>query len=132
MRLSELTKPEIDTIVGNANFTEEELDVFYMAAGGKSIENISHKLSMSESTVSRRMKKILEKSERVDEYMNKVPVWEKVALTVEEASEYSNIGLNKIREMMKDTSQDFVLSVGGRKLIKRKEFERYISKTREI
>ena len=30
-----------------------------MAAGGKSIENISHKLSMSESTVSRRMKKIL-------------------------------------------------------------------------
>ena len=87
---------------------------------------------MSESTVSRRMKKILEKSERVDEYMNKVPVWEKVALTVEEASEYSNIGLNKIREMMKDTSQDFVLAVGGRKLIKRKEFERYISKTREI
>ena len=62
MRLSELTKPEIDAIVGNANFTEEELDVFYMAAGGKSIENISHKLSMSESTVSRRMKKILEKS----------------------------------------------------------------------
>ena len=132
MKFSELTKPEIDAIVGNANFTEEELEVFYMAAGGKSIENISHKLSMSESTVSRRMKKILEKSERVDEYMNKVPVWEKVALTVEEASEYSNIGLNKIREIMKDHRQDFVLSVGGRKLIKRKEFERYISKTREI
>ena len=27
MRLSELTKPEIDAIVGNANFTEEELDM---------------------------------------------------------------------------------------------------------
>lgn len=30
---------------------------------------------------------------------NKVPIWEKLNLTVEEASEYSNIGVNKIREL---------------------------------
>lgn len=58
-----------------------------------------------------------------------VPICEKCALTIEEAAEYSNIGQNKISEMLKMPRCTFVLYVGKKKLVKRKEFENYISKT---
>lgn len=62
-----------------------------------------------------------------------VPVWEKITLTVEEAAAYSNIGINKIRELMDEKDCDFVLSVGIKKnLIKRIKFERYITSHRSI
>lgn len=66
------------------------------------------------------------KIERID-YMNKVPIWEKMTLTPEEAAAYSNIGINKIRSMANEPQCPFVVFVGNRKLIKRKEFEKYIS-----
>lgn len=61
-----------------------------------------------------------------------VPIWEKLNLTVEEAALYSNIGVNKIREMADEPSCSFVLYIGKRKVIKRKEFEKYLGKVREI
>lgn len=60
---------------------------------------------------------------------NEVPIWEKVTLTIDEAASYSNIGQKRIDELAKEPCCDFVLYVGRKKLIKRKEFERYISKT---
>lgn len=57
----------------------------------------------------------------------KIPIWEKLLLTPEEASIYSNIGINKIRSMADEPICPFVLFVGNRKLIKRKEFEQYLS-----
>ena len=53
-------------------------------------------------------------------------------LTVEEAAAYSNIGINKIDEMAKSPNCSFVLYIGRKKLIKRKEFEQYIAKSVEI
>ena len=44
----------------------------------------------------------------------------------ETAAEYSNIGINKIDSMLKQPNCPFVLYVGTRKLVKRKEFEEYI------
>lgn len=64
--------------------------------------------------------------------MNNIPIWEKMNLTIEEASIYSNIGINKIREISNEPQCPFVLYVGRKKLIKRKEFEKYISKKIEI
>jgi len=61
-----------------------------------------------------------------------VPVWEKLNLTIEEAARYSNIGICKIRELIKDPRCGFVLHVGKRQLIKRKEFESYLSKQLKI
>lgn len=61
-----------------------------------------------------------------------VPVWEKMNLTIEEAAAYSNIGINKIDEMAKTPNCSFVLYIGRKKLIKRKEFEQYIAKSVEI
>lgn len=62
-----------------------------------------------------------------------VPIWEKMMLTVEEAAAYSNIGINKIQAMLNEPTCTFVFFVGkGKRLVKRKEFEKYIEKTREI
>lgn len=57
---------------------------------------------------------------------------DKLLLTIEEAAEYSNIGINKLREIANDPGCNFVLYIGKRKLIKRKEFEKYISESIEI
>ncbi|MBP3339134.1 MAG: hypothetical protein J6L69_07000 [Lachnospiraceae bacterium] len=62
----------------------------------------------------------------------KVPIWEKVTLTKEEAAEYSHIGLNKLEELLKMPGCKFVLYVGKKKLIKRKEFEKYLADNIEI
>ena len=56
-----------------------------------------------------------------------VPIHEKLALTIREAAEYSNIGINKIDEMLRRPNCPFVLFVGKKKLVKRKEFEEFIS-----
>ena len=41
--------------------------------------------------------------------------------------EYSNIGINKIDSMLRSPNCPFVLFVGTKKLVKRKEFEQFIS-----
>ena len=56
-----------------------------------------------------------------------VPIHLKQTLSIKEASEYSNIGINKIDAMLKQPNCPFVLYVGSKKLVKRKEFEAYIS-----
>ncbi|MBQ8952299.1 MAG: excisionase family DNA-binding protein, partial [Eubacterium sp.] len=58
--------------------------------------------------------------------------YQKCALTIEEAADYSNIGQNKISELLKMPRCTFVLYVGRKKLIKRKEFEEFISKSVEL
>ena len=64
--------------------------------------------------------------------VDKIPVWEKANLTIEEAAEYSNIGQNKIALLLKNPRCPFVLYVGRKKLVKRKEFERYIEANIEL
>ena len=56
-----------------------------------------------------------------------VPIHEKVALTIEEAAAYSSIGQNKLSELLKNPRCPFVLYVGTKKLVKRREFDRFIS-----
>lgn len=59
--------------------------------------------------------------------VERVPINQKIALTIREAAEYSSIGINKIDAMLKQPGCPFVLFIGTRKLVKRKEFEKYIS-----
>lgn len=56
----------------------------------------------------------------------RVPIHLKMNLTIKEAAEYSNIGINKIDSMLRSPNCPFVLFVGTKKLVKRKEFEQYI------
>ena len=55
-----------------------------------------------------------------------VPIYHKLTLTIKEAAEYSNIGINKIESLLKQPNCPFVLYVGTRKLVKRREFEEFI------
>ena len=62
----------------------------------------------------------------------KMPFWLKLNMTIKEAASYSNIGINRIEELLKQPKCIFVLYVGNKKLVKRKEFEQYISKSIEL
>ena len=59
--------------------------------------------------------------------IEKVPIHLKVTLSIREAAEYSNIGIKKIARMLRSPNCPFVLFVGTKKLVKRKEFEQFIS-----
>lgn len=60
-----------------------------------------------------------------NKYMKEVPIWEKTNLTLEEAAAYSGIGINKLREITNSDRCDFVLWVGTKRLIKRKQLDKF-------
>ena len=55
-----------------------------------------------------------------------VPIPQKMTLTIREAAAYSNIGINKIDHLLRSPNCPFVLFVGTKKLVKRREFEDFI------
>ena len=60
----DFTKPELDYILNNANFTIEQEQIFKMLTskyGRASIVYIAMKMNMSESTVKRRIRQIKNK-----------------------------------------------------------------------
>ena len=62
------TKPELEYIKENANFTVEELTIFEMLTGKygrETIVYIANKTNLSTATVSRRIKKIKSKIKRL-------------------------------------------------------------------
>lgn len=61
-----------------------------------------------------------------------VPIWEKMLLTIDEAALYTNIGQNRISELLRKPSCPFVLYIGRKKLVKRAEFEKYLNDNVEI
>lgn len=60
------------------------------------------------------------------EAVEKIPIYHKINLTIKEAAEYSNIGENKLREMVKMPHCPFLLMSGRNVLIKRTAFEKYL------
>lgn len=56
-----------------------------------------------------------------------VPIWNKYALTVKECAEYSNIGENRLRELIRRDGDGFILTIGNKTLIKRQAFEMYMN-----
>ncbi len=59
-----------------------------------------------------------------------LPIWEKFALTVNEAMQYFNIGEKKIRKFVDNYEDyDFVMMNGTKALIKRKKFEDFLNDT---
>ena len=57
---------------------------------------------------------------------NKIPISEKFNLTIAEASEYFNIGRDKLYELAKEDGCKFVIHNGRSVLIKRKVFEKFL------
>ena len=59
--------------------------------------------------------------------INSIPIPQKAVLSVREAAAYTNIGIHKIDSLLRSPNCPFVLYVGTKKLVKRKEFEKFIS-----
>ena len=70
--------------------------------------------------------------ENIEENMETVQIWQKALLTIEEAAEYSNIGTKTLYKITSNPRCKFVFYVGRKKLIKRKEFDKFIENQIEI
>ena len=58
---------------------------------------------------------------------DKLPIWRQYTLSVEEASEYFRIGINKMRNIVKENPDaPYIVWNGNRAQIKREKFEQYI------
>lgn len=64
--------------------------------------------------------------------MKQVPIWEKSNLTIKEAADYSGIGETKLRLLTREVDCPFVLWIGRKCLVKRKELDEFTSKSYSI
>ena len=64
--------------------------------------------------------------------MKQVPIWEKSNLTLDEAAAYSGIGKNKLRELSDERNCKFVLWNGNKRLIKRRELDKFTDEVYSI
>ena len=63
--------------------------------------------------------------------MEKIEIKDKLLWTPEEASQMTNIGINKIREIC-DKNPQIVVMNGARRLIVKALFERFLMTNREV
>lgn len=61
-----------------------------------------------------------------------IPVSEKLCLTPQEASKYSGIGINRIRQMLNEPDCSFVMRVGRKRMVKREAFEAFIKSAEHV
>ncbi len=71
-------------------------------------------------------------SERRVEMEKEIPIWEKYLLTIDEAALYTNVGQNRLAAMLRKPSCSFVLYCGRKKLVKRKELEKFLDENIEL
>lgn len=57
-----------------------------------------------------------------------VPIWERSLLTIEEAADYTGIGINRLRTFTQTLDNDIVFYVGAKKMIKRKKLDDYLDR----
>ena len=65
MKLSTLTKPEVDYFIENCNFTDQELTYFKLKTKDYSNVSIASKMSISESSVSNIAKRVKKKLDKI-------------------------------------------------------------------
>lgn len=63
--LSSLTKPELEEIITNANFTDDEQKIFDLLSKDKSITQIAIIICVCERTINRKIKSIENKISKV-------------------------------------------------------------------
>ena len=65
---------------------------------------------------------------KYEEKIALVPLWEKVTLSLEEATAFTGLGRDKLVELADDPDCDFIIWVGRKRLYKRKKLEEFIEK----
>ena len=109
----------IDGYIIKVDYTEQKKLAAAVSRAASNINHVCHRINSTKGDIS--MDNILT-----------VPIHLKMTLTAREAAEYSNIGINKIGSMLRAPNCPFVLFAGTKKLVKRREFEEYISRTMAI
>ncbi|MDE7018594.1 MAG: helix-turn-helix domain-containing protein [Lachnospiraceae bacterium] len=61
-----------------------------------------------------------------------VPIQKKALLTIEEAAEYTGIGLHKLRELSNRKSCTFILWNGNKRMFKQKKLVEYLEEAYSI
>ncbi|WP_172472136.1 excisionase [Thomasclavelia cocleata] len=61
-----------------------------------------------------------------------VPISEKCLLTLDEAAQYTGLGLQKLRDLSNDDNCNFVLWNGSKRMLKRVKLEEYLNKAYSI
>lgn len=74
----------------------------------------------------------IEEDEKMTKNIAKIPIYHKQNLTIEEAAEYSNIGINRLGMLLREPNCDFLLLVGNKRLVKKQKFDDYINRTEMI
>ena len=64
--------------------------------------------------------------------MKNVPIQKKSCLTLEEATAYSGIGINKLRKLSDAEDCPFVLWNGSKRLLKRRLLDKYLEEAYSI
>lgn len=70
MKYRGMIRPEIERITENANFTDDEMEIFTLLTREKSLIEISTRTNLSVSTVKRRIAKIDVKVARINDTNN--------------------------------------------------------------
>ena len=55
-----------------------------------------------------------------------VPIWERALLTLNEAADYTGIGINKLRTLSDEPGCDFVIWIGCKRMFKRKKLDEFL------
>lgn len=58
--------------------------------------------------------------------MDNIAIKDKPLLTLKEASAYTGIGINKLRELSDENMSELVLFVGNRRMLKRAELVKFL------
>lgn len=67
--------------------------------------------------------------------ITEIPLWKKFLLTIDEASKYFGIGINKLHKIANeyvDSDYKFVIQNGSRMMINRGKFEEFLNNTSTI
>ena len=56
-----------------------------------------------------------------------IPLWHKTLLTLEEAADYTGVGIKKLRELSNNSNCRFVVWNGSKRLLKRKILEDFLN-----
>ena len=67
-----------------------------------------------------------------EEKLKAVPIYERITLTLEEASALTGIGIGTLKKIAQESGSDIVLFVGRRLMFKRNKLEEYLEKSYSI
>lgn len=72
---------------------------------------------------------IISKDTKLD---SNIPLDQKALLTLKEASVYTGIGINKLRDMSNERNCDYVLFVGRKRMFKREALLRFLEQSYSV